>query len=48
MRIDEDKHQHVVMSEFRKLWDEHGTEKTFMLLDKQVAKSLVVTRNENV
>ena len=48
LQADKDKHQHVVMSEFRKLWDEKGTEKTFMLLEKQVAKSLVITRNQDV
>jgi hypothetical protein len=48
LQADKDKHQHVVMTEFRKLWEEHGTEKTFSLLEKQVAKSLAITRSENV
>lgn len=47
LQADKDKHQHMVMSEFRKLWDEHGTEKTFKLLEKQVAKSLIITRNQD-
>ena len=47
LQADKDKHQHVVMGEFRKLWAEHGTEKTFKLLEKQIAKSLVIIRNDN-
>lgn len=47
LQAGKDKHHHVIMSEFRKLLSEHGTAKTFTLFEKQVAKSLVITRNDN-
>ena len=48
LQAGKDKHHHVIMSEFRKLLSEHGTAKTFTLFEKQVAKSLVITRNQDV